>query len=266
MGGPYKKSSLVLQPVNLSKFQGNMASEANRTTLGVRKPSSFNPISVTRTGEEIVPKYGPSNFQKPLVFNIDNIMIISNNHTEELWDCYNARGLFGKWFGYGVPSLKIQQWLKSLMGNQISIMNLENDFLFINCNTTDLKKNLLKNNLRFFKGYCFKFFNWKPNFSPKDVKKIRVPKWIRLPNMPVELIHKEILKKLGEFLGGFEGLEDNYLESSDINILANIEIGKTTFVPIKIITNHSIYEIIYQRSMRMISFLKLASPLIMGQK
>ncbi|GLJ44388.1 hypothetical protein SUGI_0930700 [Cryptomeria japonica] len=61
--------------------------------------------------------------------------------------------------------------------------------------------------------------------------------------MPVELIHKEILKKLGEFLGGFEGLEDNYLESSDINILANIEIGKSTFVPIKIITNHSIYEI-----------------------
>ncbi|GLJ10888.1 hypothetical protein SUGI_0137330 [Cryptomeria japonica] len=220
-----------------------MALEANRTTLGVRKPSSFNPVSVTRTGEEIFPKYGPSNFQKPSVFNTDNIMIISNNHTEELWDCYNARGLFGKWFGYGVPSSKIQQWLKSLTGNQISIMNLENDFLFINCNTTNLKENLLKNNLRFFKGYCFKFFNWKPNFSPKDVEKIRVPKWIRLPNMPVELIHKEILKKLGEFLGGFEGLEDNYLESSDINILANIEIGKSTFVPIKIITNHSIYEI-----------------------
>ncbi|GLJ10893.1 hypothetical protein SUGI_0137460 [Cryptomeria japonica] len=220
-----------------------MASEANRTTLGVRKPSSFKPVSITRIGEEIFPKYGPSNFQKPPVFNIDNIMIISNNHTEELWDCYNARGLFGKWFGYGVSSSEIQQWLKSLTRNQISIMNLENDFLFINCNMADLKENLLKNNLRFFKGYCFKFFNWKPNFSPKDVEKIRVPKWIRLPNMLVELIHKEILKKLGEFLGGFEGLEDNYLESSDINILANIEIGKSTFVPIKIITNHSIYEI-----------------------
>ncbi|GLJ50856.1 hypothetical protein SUGI_1083340 [Cryptomeria japonica] len=170
-----------------------MVLEANRTTLGVRKPSSFNPVSITRTREEIFPKYGPSNFQKPPVFNTDNIMIISNNHTEELWDCYNARGLFGKWFGYGVPSSEIQQWLKSLTGNQISIMNLENDFLFINCNTADLKENLLKNNLRFFKGYCFKFFNWKPNFSPKDVEKIRVPKWIRLPNMPVELIHKEIL-------------------------------------------------------------------------
>ncbi|GLJ47481.1 hypothetical protein SUGI_1002160 [Cryptomeria japonica] len=120
MGGPYKKSSLVLRPVTLSKFQGNMALEANRTTLGVRKPSSFNPVSVTRTGEEIFPKYGPSNFQKPLVFNTDNIMIISNNHTEELWDCYNTRGLFGKWFGYGVPSLEIQQWLKSLTGNQIN--------------------------------------------------------------------------------------------------------------------------------------------------
>ncbi|GLJ45610.1 hypothetical protein SUGI_0960080 [Cryptomeria japonica] len=170
-------------------------------------------------------------------------MFISNNHMGELWDCYNACGLFGKWFDYGVPSSEIQQWLKSLTGNQISIMNLENDFLFINCNTADLKENLLENNQRFFKGYCFKFFNWKPNFSPKDVEKIRVPKWIRLPNMPVELIHKEILKKLGEFLGGFEGLEDNYLESSYINILANIEIGKSTFVPIKIITNHSIYEI-----------------------
>ncbi|GLJ16198.1 hypothetical protein SUGI_0270830 [Cryptomeria japonica] len=220
-----------------------MASEANRTTLGVRKPSSFNLVSFTRTREEIFPKHGPPNFQKPPVFNTDNIMIISNNHTDELWDCYNARGLFGKWFGFGVPSSEIQQWLKFLTGNQISIMNLENDFLFINCNTADLKENLLKNNQRFFRGYCFKFFNWKPNFSPKDVKKIRVPKWIRFPNMPVELIHKEILKKLGEFLGGFEGLEDNYLESSDIKILANIEIGKSTFVPIKIIPNHSIYEI-----------------------
>ncbi|GLJ44389.1 hypothetical protein SUGI_0930710 [Cryptomeria japonica] len=150
VGCPYKKSSLVLRPVTLSKFQGNMASEANRTTLGVKKPSSFNLVFVTRTGEEIFPKYGPSNFQKPPVFNTDNIMIISNNHTEELWDCYNARGLFGKWFGYGVPSSEIQQWLKSLTGNQISIMNLENDFLFINCNTAYLKENLLKNNLKIF--------------------------------------------------------------------------------------------------------------------
>lgn len=130
-----------------------------------------------------------------------------------------------------------------LHGNQISIISLENDFLFINCNTVDLKNNLLKNNHRYFKGYYFKFFNWKPNFSPKDVEKTRVPKWIQFPNMPIELIHNNVLKKLGDFIGGFESLEDNYLESSDIKILANIEIGKSTFDPIKIITNHSIYEI-----------------------
>ncbi|GLJ11286.1 hypothetical protein SUGI_0150600 [Cryptomeria japonica] len=242
-GCPNKIRSPILRSETLSKIQRNMSLGANRTILGVRKPSSYNLDSFTRRREEVFPKNGPLNFQKPSDFNTDNIMIISNNHTDKLWDCYNAHGLFGKWFDYGVPSSKIQQWLKSFTGNQISIMSLENDFLFINCNTADLKDNLLKNNQRFFKGYCFKFFNWKPNFSPKDVEKIRVPKWIRFPNMPVELIHNEVLKKLGEFLGGFEGLEDNYLESFDIKILANIEIGKSTFDPIKIITNHSIYEI-----------------------
>ncbi|GLJ55997.1 hypothetical protein SUGI_1202220 [Cryptomeria japonica] len=143
LGCPNKKSSPIFRSETLSKFQGHMASEANRTILGVRKPSSYNPDSFTRRREEIFPKHGPPNFQKPPVFNTDNIMIISNTHTDELWDCYNARGLFGKWFGYGVPSSEIQQWLKSFMGNQISIINLENDFLFINCNTADLKENLL---------------------------------------------------------------------------------------------------------------------------
>lgn len=61
--------------------------------------------------------------------------------------------------------------------------------------------------------------------------------------MLVELIHSQVLKKLGDFLGGFEGLEDNFMESFDIRILANVEIGKLTFEPIKIITNYSIYEI-----------------------
>lgn len=61
--------------------------------------------------------------------------------------------------------------------------------------------------------------------------------------MPIELIHNHTLKKLGDFLGGFEGLEDNYMESSGIKILANVEIDKLKFEPIKIITNHSIYQI-----------------------
>lgn len=61
--------------------------------------------------------------------------------------------------------------------------------------------------------------------------------------MLVELIHSQVLKKLGDFLRGFEGLEDNFMESSNIKILANVEIGKLTFEPIKIITNYSIYEI-----------------------
>lgn len=105
-------------------------------------------------------------------------MIIRSKHTDELWEYYNELGLFGKWFGFGASTCDVLQCLKSTMKNQISITCLDNDFLFIKCNSCELKNNLLRNNHRFFKGYCFKFFNWKPNFSPTDFEKLRVPKWI----------------------------------------------------------------------------------------
>lgn len=147
------------------------------------------------------------------------------------------------------------------MKNQISITCLKNDFLFIKCNSSQLKNHLLRNNHRFFKGYCFKFFNWKSNFSPKDFDKLRVSKWIRLPTMPIELMHIHTLKNLGDFLGGFEGIEDNYMDSSDIKILVRVEIDKLKFKPIKIITNHSIYRIYPEILMGNISAKEVISPI-----
>lgn len=79
--------------------------------------------------------------------------------------------------------------------------------------------------------------------------------------MPVELIHNQILKKLGDFLGGFEGLQDNYMESSNIRILANVEIEKLKFEPIKIITSHSIYQIQPEILMSNITSMDVISPI-----
>ncbi|GLJ12740.1 hypothetical protein SUGI_0196940 [Cryptomeria japonica] len=228
-----------------SRAQNDVASGDNRIKLGLRRPTATSSKSIvqTRCMEGYNPKQCSNNTQKPSCNSADNIVIISDKHTDELWDRYNDLGLFGKWFGFGASISNVLHWLKFATENQISITCLENDFLFIKCNSCELKYHLLRNNHRFFKGYCFKNFNWKPNFSPKDFDKLGVPKWIRLPKMSVELIHNHTLKKLGDFLGGFEGMEENYMDSSDIKILASVEIDKLKFEPIKIITNHSIYQI-----------------------
>lgn len=155
-----------------SRVQGNMASGENRTKVGVRKPLSFCSNSPSRRGEGFFPKHSPTIEQKSSCFNTDNIMIISGKHTDELWDCYNDRGLFGKWFGFGASTYEVLQWLMSIVSNQISITHLDNDFLFIKCNLVISKIIYLETTIDSLKAIVSKNLTGNPISPPQTLRKL----------------------------------------------------------------------------------------------
>lgn len=61
--------------------------------------------------------------------------------------------------------------------------------------------------------------------------------------MPVELLHSKVLTKIGSLLGEFICLEQNFVNSSNVKKLVNLELNVENIRPIKLITYQSLYNL-----------------------
>lgn len=68
-------------------------------------------------------------------------------------------------------------------------------------------------------------------------------KWINFRNLPIELMHSQVLFKLGYKLGGFVGLEETWSCSVDLKMLVDLDINLTKLSNIDFITANVKYSI-----------------------
>ncbi|GLJ11555.1 hypothetical protein SUGI_0171010 [Cryptomeria japonica] len=234
-------------PQKSSPPRNFVATGANSTKLGEKRirvePLSKHPMNPPQVNilENKILKYREEKQAKIYSKSDQKTIIINNQYTDSLCEEYMRQGLFGKWCGYGASTLEIIQWLVLATKGQVSITSLEDNYLFILCNSSELREYILNNQPCFFKDYCFSFFKWRQNFSPKIFENYFVPRWVELPNLQVELLNEHCLIRIGDSLGGFEGFEENYRDFATTRIMAKLHIKDLSLEPIKIITNHSMY-------------------------
>ena len=92
--------------------------------------------------------------------------------------------------------------------------------LFLNCEEESVKREFILVFECFFKGHCFKFLEWSPNFHLEKVD-CMIPSWFIMPSLPPELCQIDIIKSIGSALGEFRGIDASFFCCNNIKVLIN---------------------------------------------
>lgn len=122
----------------------------------------------------------------------------------------------------------------------ITIRPLQNDFFFLECVDSSLKKVITKGCLLFFQGSSFNFINWKPGFIPANHRFEKSPVWLSLVGLPSKFWFPKALVKIGDALGTLVGIEEDFLKGlkGDVaNIYVEIDLQKGFYSVLEIISD-----------------------------
>ncbi|GLJ10965.1 hypothetical protein SUGI_0138980 [Cryptomeria japonica] len=145
------------------------------------------------------------------------------------------------------PSSVIAEWWEDNFTDQVDqvgITRLPNDFINLECYKESLKEELLHGDFVFHKGFNFKFIDWHPKFDAKMYKTDRISRWVILRNVPVEFMHAQIFFEIGDRLGGFLGLEEDWLNTTDVKILIDMDAKAMNLSPISFETSDDKYSLL----------------------
>ena len=136
----------------------------------------------------------------------EKVIIISNKFSEQRWMDCKKFGFFGYWNGPISERPKLIDWLRKHCLNQVSISHFTDRITYLHSSNEETKKKFLQLSECLFQGYVIKFFEWIPDCKEENLDFI-IPTWVTLQSVPSELMHSEILKRIGASLGETVGIE-----------------------------------------------------------
>lgn len=154
-------------------------------------------------------------------------------------DHLKENAFFAKWCGTRGSSKNILYWWKSSFPDLISVRQMQNDFLFIECVDVPLKKAITKGSPLFFQGSTFHFLDWKPGFDPVQHRFDKTPIWLSLVGLPSKFWCPKSLLKIGDALGFLVGIEADFLKGlkGDIaKIYVETDLSKGFYSELEIIS------------------------------
>ncbi|GLJ55547.1 hypothetical protein SUGI_1193020 [Cryptomeria japonica] len=89
-------------------------------------------------------------------------------------------------------------------------------------------------------GYCrlvyviLQLDNWILDFNPNNMKSLKIDRPVLIPNLPVELMDIEIIRKIGNHIGKFVEISDKYRNYANCVMIINMDISVKTLKPIEI--------------------------------
>lgn len=173
---------------------------------------------------------------------MERAVIISNLDSENRWHECQKVGIFTYWHGPSHYLLKLTIWLQDFFGNQVSISHYSNRLIYIHCNEECVTKDLLYVSVFYYKGYVVKLFEWIPDCNENQLD-FPLATWITIPSLPLELLHVEIIRNFGFFIGDLIGIDSSYNFCNNVKLLINFKTKNPELKPIKIISNRSIYNL-----------------------
>ncbi|GLJ49806.1 hypothetical protein SUGI_1057870 [Cryptomeria japonica] len=166
--------------------------------------------------------------------NLVNILEITKNMVKRIQQSCKAFGVFVRWQGLGISSEAIADWFMSSFNWIVSIAIMFEGFLYIDCGNSRHKKELLTSKSPTFKGFDFCFLDWIPNFNPNNMQSLKIDRLVLIPNLPVELMDIEIIRKIGNHIGKFVEINDKYRKYANCVMIINMDISVKTLKPIEI--------------------------------
>ncbi|GLJ12592.1 hypothetical protein SUGI_0194200 [Cryptomeria japonica] len=168
--------------------------------------------------------------------NIDlvNVLEINENLVKRIQQSCKAFGVFVRWQGLGISSKAIADWFMSSFNWIVSIAIVSEGFLYIDYGNSRHKKELLTGKSLTFKGFDFFFLDWIPDFNPNKMQSLKIDRPVLIPNLPVELMDIEIIRKIGNHIGKFVELSDKYRKHANCVMITNMDISVKTLKPIEI--------------------------------
>lgn len=117
---------------------------------------------------------------------------------------------------------------------------------FIHCCEEDVKRVFLADSDYFYNGYVVKFLDWLPNCNEDNLNFV-IPTWLFINPIPPELNQLGIIRRIGQPMGELIGLDASFERCNNLKLSIICKVNKMKLVPIKIITNRSIYNLDIQR-------------------
>lgn len=115
------------------------------------------------------------------------------------------------------------EWLEDNCQDQVSIFHHSENILFLKCEEEFIKKEFISISECFFKGHCFKFIDWFPNFNIEMVD-CMTPLWFSINALPLELCDIDIIYSLGSIIGKVIAVDASFFHCNSIKILINVNI------------------------------------------
>ncbi|GLJ34303.1 hypothetical protein SUGI_0689410 [Cryptomeria japonica] len=152
---------------------------------------------------------------------------------------FKESAFFVKWCGTGRTSKEIvERWVSSFP-DLITVRQLQNDFLFIECVDATLKQSFTKGSPLFCQGSTFHYLDWKPGFDPAQHRFEKTPVWLSLVGLPSKYWCPEALLKIGDSLGFLAGIEADFFkgQNGDVaNMYVEIDLSKGFYSELEIIS------------------------------
>ncbi|XP_010671910.2 uncharacterized protein LOC104888586 [Beta vulgaris subsp. vulgaris] len=94
----------------------------------------------------------------------------------------------------------------------LNLLSLGKGFYSIKCFSNVEESKILSGGPWFILGSLVWVQPWTPGFKPSTAKTKHYPVWVQLPELPMELFHKQTLEKIGNTLGETLKIDSNSLD------------------------------------------------------
>lgn len=166
--------------------------------------------------------------------NMANVLEINENQVKRIQQSCKAFGVFARQHGLRISLEALANWFLSSFNWIVSIAILSEGFLYIDCGNSKHKEEFLTGKSPTFRGFDFCFLDWILYFNPNNMQSLKIDRPILIPNLLVELMDIEIIRKIGNHIGKFVEIHDKYRKYANCVMIINMDISIKTLKPIKI--------------------------------
>ncbi|XP_016206182.1 uncharacterized protein LOC107646513 [Arachis ipaensis] len=135
-------------------------------------------------------------------------IVISNAIERDLWKPW-LNTLIAKLMGRRVGYAAIKRRLETMWSKTVDVIDLSNDFYLVKFYASeDFDFALMDGPWKVYDHYLTVRL-WEPNFNPLRATIDKITAWVRLPDLPIELYDRTILRRIGNLIGRMVKVDNN---------------------------------------------------------